>query len=251
MIYIVSKLFTYLLLPPGIFILILAASAFFAKRFRKILLFSALVFWLFSTDFVPHMLLKPLEYKSFQNSDTKPNAVVVLGGGDVNFAPNLPLTADGTKRVLWGFMEAKKRKLPLIYSGVEKGAEKCFDEINSSLGLGFENSHRLKAMCYYLENVSRDTFENAKYTKDIFKKKGIKNPKIVLVTSAYHMPRAKKLFEYFGFEVEPSATDYKTGEKLKIDIWSFFPKMRNFKDSYIALHEYFGLLSLFIRGVLI
>jgi electron-transferring-flavoprotein dehydrogenase len=43
--------------------------------------------------------------------------------------------------------------------------------------------------------------------------------------------------------------DENTGKKeLKLNFWSFFPRMGNFKNSYLAIHEYFGLLSLIVRG---
>jgi uncharacterized SAM-binding protein YcdF (DUF218 family) len=46
---------------------------------------------------------------------------------------------------------------------------------------------------------SKDTSENARYTKQIIEKRGFKSP--ILVTSAYHMKRAVFLFEKQGTEI--------------------------------------------------
>ncbi len=245
MIYFISKLFTYLILPPGIFIAVLFAASFFAKKFKKTLFVLASIFWFLSTDFAPNLLLRPLEDKSFPKA-SNPVAVVVLGGGEVKGAKNLPLSSDGTKRVLWGLILSNRNNLPLIYSGIESDrAKRAIEEINEGFGLGYRYSKDFTPKTYYVEALSKDTYQNAKYVYNLFKKRG-KRFSIYLVTSAYHMPRAYMLFRYFGFEVTVSKTDYKSS-KTQIDFWSFSPKMKNFKNSYLALHEYFGILSLLIR----
>ena len=51
----------------------------------------------------------------------------------------------------------------------------------------------------------RNTEEEAKF---IMMELQVKNPKILLVTSAWHMTRAKMLFERAGFDVVPAPTDF-------------------------------------------
>ena len=58
-----------------------------------------------------------------------------------------------------------------------------------------------------LEATSRNTRENAVETWSILNEQGIK--RIVLVTSASHMPRAESVFRAVGFDVIPAPADFK------------------------------------------
>jgi uncharacterized SAM-binding protein YcdF (DUF218 family) len=60
-----------------------------------------------------------------------------------------------------------------------------------------------------LEDRSRNTVENALFSKDIAKPKP--GERWLLVTSGYHMPRAVGTFRQAGFHVEAHPVDYRTG----------------------------------------
>nr|WP_236617395.1 YdcF family protein [Lebetimonas sp. JS032] len=94
---------------------------------------------------------------------------------------------------------------------------------------------------------SLDTYENAKFTSKVFKKLHLKK-EIFLVTSAFHMKRAIKLFKHFGFKIIPKPVGFYY--KPYYTVWDIFPKEDAFHKSYKAIHEYFGLLSLTLRGII-
>ncbi|MFS0839744.1 YdcF family protein [Paenibacillus sp. 1P03SA] len=52
----------------------------------------------------------------------------------------------------------------------------------------------------FLESVSTSTSENLRFTKTVLKEKGVTDPKILIVTSDYHMYRAKLLAKREGYE---------------------------------------------------
>jgi len=193
---------------------------------------------------VGNMLLEPLENRKYPLLKNTPQAVVVLGGGKTAKAPNLPLSASATKRLLYGVMLSFKKRLPLIISGCEgEWAKRSLLEINEAFHLGFKPLLKPKGFGYMIEGKSVDTYQNAIFTKKLFQKE---NPTIILVTSAYHMPRSYRLFRYAGFNVLAKPTDFKEDSDY---IWKdFLPSFGGLKKSYIALHEYFGLLSLYLRG---
>jgi uncharacterized SAM-binding protein YcdF (DUF218 family) len=66
-----------------------------------------------------------------------------------------------------------------------------------------------------------------------------KNSKIILVTSAFHMPRAKTVFENQNLKVIPYAVDFRLGEK-KMDVLDFLPQANAFKDSSFYFREIIG-----------
>ena len=249
-IYVISKLFTYLVLPPGIFIIILFLASFYARKFKAIFFLFALSFYLLSNSYVADWLLKPLEspYNKALATQTKADAVIVLGGGSVAGSANLPLANDAYKRAIWGLMVASSQDLPLYFSGA--GTYKAYTEADAFMDSMNEIKTNLlvRDISLHVENKSLDTYQNAKFSKQMFLEQGIENPTIFLVTSAYHMKRAIKLYNHFGFTVIPAATGFKISSRAKTS-WAYLPNMRAFKRSYTALHEYAGLLSLKLRGI--
>ena len=250
-IYVLSKLFTYLVLPPGIFIIMFLLASLYAKKFKAIFFLFALSFYLLSNSYVADWLLKPLEtpFNKPLHLGKKADAVIVLGGGSVAGSANLPLANGAYKRVIWGLMIAKQTDLPLYFSGA--GTYKKYTEADAFTDSMNEIKTNLKVdnISLHVETKSLDTYQNAKFSKQMFLEQGIEKPTIYLVTSAYHMKRSIALYKHFGFEIIPAATGFKISNKPKTS-WDYLPNIRAFNKSYTALHEYAGLLSLVLRGVI-
>ncbi len=206
-----------------------------ARRFRKTFLFTALLFYLLSTTYVGTKLIAPLEhrYPALQHVPADVDAVVVLSGGNTPGAPNLPLMPGAFKRYMYGAMLAKKYHLPLIFSGglhESDVAAVVTEELNNMLDLNLTVRY---------ENRSLDTYENARYTEKLLHDAGIAHPKILLVTSAFHMPRAKLLFDRTRLEAIPAPTDYLASS---LQHFWYLPSITGLRLSYHALHEYLGYL---------
>jgi len=71
-------------------------------------------------------------------------------------------------------------------------------------------------------------------------------PRILLVTSAYHMSRAEMLFRRAGLEVIPFPVDFQT--KLGLTPRSFIPNGDTLKQTDAALHEIYGRVYYWIVG---
>ena len=65
--------------------------------------------------------------------------------------------------------------------------------------------------------------------------------RVVLVTQAFHMPRAVRLFRSAGLEVVPAPTNFITGGDTVIGPLSFVPRINALRNSYYALHEWLGI----------
>lgn len=242
------------------FIALLLLASFYVKKFRLFFLCGTLFFYALSNAYVADALLAPLEkpYNTSLHVKDGANAVVILGGGHIKGSANLPLSDEAYKRAMWGIMVAKAQNLPVLFSGA--GMEQGYSESDAFLEsakalrtfLNLElHTHlplHVKTFSLHVEDKSLDTFENAKLSKALFLDAGIEKPTIYLVTSAYHMRRSITLYEHFGFNVIPMATAFKISTKEK-NGWDLLPNIWAFEKSYIALHEYAGLLSLKLRGI--
>lgn len=72
-----------------------------------------------------------------------------------------------------------------------------------------------------LESNSRNTYENALFTKKLVDSLQVKGT-VVLITSAVHMPRAEKLFRKAGFSIQPYPCNY-----------SVYPEHFNLEDTLV------------------
>jgi len=96
-----------------------------------------------------------------------------------------------------------------------------------------------------LENRSRNTIENATFTKELVKPKP--GERWVLVTSAAHMPRSVGAFRMAGFAVEPHPVDWNSAPTINL---FRFPQRLLSGVSAVdnAAHEWIGLLAYWISG---
>jgi uncharacterized SAM-binding protein YcdF (DUF218 family) len=83
------------------------------------------------------------------------------------------------------------------------------------------------------ENQSLNTYQNARNVAGILGH--AHDNRLIVVTSAYHMRRALRAFEAFGYAPVPYVSD----------VWptrpTFFPRVRGFTNSELAMHELVGL----------
>jgi uncharacterized SAM-binding protein YcdF (DUF218 family) len=94
-----------------------------------------------------------------------------------------------------------------------------------------------------LESASRTTFENAMLSKHVA---GVDVARPwLLVTSAWHMPRAMDSFRKAGWNVTAYPVDFRAGEHTP---WSQYSMDEGVKKWRIALHELFGMLAYRLSG---
>ncbi len=129
----------------------------------------------------------------------------------------------------------KQTHLPLIISG----GRVLGDEVRSESELIrdlLQNEFNLSGECC-IEEQSRTTYENALYTAELLKQKDIGS--VVLVTHAWHMPRARAAFEHFDVRVIPAPTAF-YGRHSTYGINGFLPSTNALMFSGMAFHEMFG-----------
>jgi uncharacterized SAM-binding protein YcdF (DUF218 family) len=109
--------------------------------------------------------------------------------------------------------------IPVIFSG-GSGDLTGNQPPEADLAHKFFEAFKIAPPRLRLEARSRNTAENATFTAELLKPRA--DQKWILVTSAYHMPRAKALFEAQGFRLLPWPVDFRTNGWPSW--WEFFPR---------------------------
>ncbi|WP_455219466.1 YdcF family protein [Kaarinaea lacus] len=164
------------------------------------------------------------------------DALVLLAGGRRVNAEEYgddTLSLFSLERTRYAAWVVKRTGLPLIISG-----GRLHNEARSEADLMREVLQKeFIVIVDHIEEHSRTTYENAKFTARFLKQNDLR--KIALVTHAWHMPRAKAAFEHFDIEVIPAPTAFYgllPGYRLE----DFLPSASALRYSAIAFHEIFG-----------
>ena len=129
--------------------------------------------------------------------------------------------------------------LPILVSGgIPVGGESSADVMRRELTGLFRVPVR------WAEGRSQNTAQNARYSWDLLHPRGV--DKVVLVTSAAHMPRALESFRRAGFRVIAAPTGFDTPPVM--GVLDYIPQMRGLSLSNTALHEWIGRLWYDLRG---
>ncbi len=176
------------------------------------------------------------------------DGIIILGGSldtRVSGTRGEPELNDAADRVTEGV--ALARRFPqarVIFSGGT--AAVLFDDISEAGVAGrLMESLGLEPDRIELEDRSRDTYENAVETRRMAEPKP--GEVWLLVTSAFHMPRAVGCFRMAGFDVVPWPVDYRTPSGAAV--WRpSSANIRNVEKVHFAIREYIGLAAYWLSG---
>jgi uncharacterized SAM-binding protein YcdF (DUF218 family) len=201
--------------------------------------------YLASTSLVGNALLAPLEqqYPALEPSQAiGVRDIVVLGSG---YEPrdHIPVTGaldpDGLARIVEGIRLA--RSLPAARLVVSGGAAQ--GSTPSALGyarLATELGIQPSAMM-----VMDHALDTGQEARDVFALLG-PSP-FILVTSAYHMPRAMRLMRRAGANPIPAPTGQVLHMQRATERFGLLPGSRGLRKTEAALHEYLGLAAVSLR----
>jgi uncharacterized SAM-binding protein YcdF (DUF218 family) len=96
----------------------------------------------------------------------------------------------------------------------------------------------------WIEGRSRDTGENAAYSAALLRADGVK--RILLVTDAMHMPRARAAFERAGLDVVSAPTVFFGNQARSLSSW--MPSAEGMRRSWYAIYELLGLAWYRVRS---
>jgi uncharacterized SAM-binding protein YcdF (DUF218 family) len=254
MFFVLSKTAGFLLLPSNLLVaLALVGLVMMATRWRRAgthLMAGALVVLVLAAYLPLGRALGHVLESRFPAWDPKggaPDGIVVLGGAitpDVAAIRNDAALNEAAERMT-ATVELARRypNARVIFSGGDGSLVHSGNESEAALRL-FERLG-LAAGRVAAEDRSRNTVENAVFSKQIASPKP--SERWLLVTSAYHMPRAMGIFRMAGFPVEAYPVDWRT--RGAEDALRPFPTLaEGLRRTDTAVREWAGLLVYWLAG---
>ncbi len=244
--FLISKILPLIISPLGLVIILL--FLFFIRE-KKEFIYSALIFLIvFSNGVISGTFLKLLEfpwkridYSSLNYAD----GIVVLSSGR-----HLP--PGNTKVIEWqdpdrflagiNLYRANKSKRLIFTGGINPFGPKLPPEgdiyLNEAILMGIPKKSLFTTIPVF------NTFQEAKAISKLLNVEiASAQKKIILVTSAFHMQRAKKIFEKEGILVIPFPVDFKSEKRFSSILRNpikWMPSSHHLKESTIAIREIIG-----------
>ena len=237
MIYI-NKILPIIISPLGLITILLVLGIFRKKMLPSVI--GLMILMILSLPIVSGQLIKFLE-QSY--TPTNPNEIV--SADTVIVLSGMVKTIEHNNGVQYEFSDAVDR----IFAGIKLlkmgKAQKIIltrGKLPWSIGVPegeflaeFIQSQGIDPNRILLTEIVQNTNDEAKAISKMLPK----NSKVILVTSAFHMPRAKKVFQNQNLKVVPFAVDFRSSTK-KIDILDFLPQANAFKESNFYFREIIG-----------
>lgn len=85
-----------------------------------------------------------------------------------------------------------------------------------------------------------NTADEAREVARLLRARGLEQPRVILVTSAFHMPRARQLFERQGIVVDPFPVDFAVSQGTRRTVLDFLPSIDALDKTQTALRELYG-----------
>ncbi len=247
----ILKFFYQWVLPPGLIIgLLVLAGLYTLIRRRKgwgLFFGIALLLWLLSLRAVANVVCWPLETAIAQPSPEQVAAcdlIVMTGAGSVGGVPDLGGTGQPGpvmgKSMLTAYRLQKMTGKPLLVSG---------GQVRSENGREADIALRIFAQMgvpkdkLLSENQSRNTAQNASYTRELLQTMGCS--RVLVVSPALHAPRVQVLFAREGLDVTMFPSHYRRSEDWNFNLfYDAMPTAENLSDVADALREYLALLAI-------
>ena len=242
----------FLLLPPALIAMGLLACAmlllFRRERVTRIAIVILLVgYYAMSAGPVPNLVMGSLErrYPADVTLDAEGvQAIVVLaditsyGGAQVGAELN-----GAAWRRLWRAHQAYRQldgKIPILFSG---GGPPADPAASGPAALAAAERWGVPPARFWLENKSRNTMESGVEVKKLLDQRfaGQQRHRVVLVTSAWHMPRAIWVFTRVGIAALPAPCDFRGSATFGHE--TLVPSYEAFKTSSLALREVLAMLA--------
>ena len=255
MFFILAKILGFFALPSNILITLGALGLVlmltrFARAGRRLVVIAVIGLAICGLTPFGNAIILPLEqrFPPYDAARGAPTGIISLGGAlDTVVSPvrdEVALNEAAERMTALAELARRYPQARIVFSG--GSGRLIFDGVSeASLAARLFESFGIAKERITLEDKSRDTLENARFTRELVQPKP--GERWLLVTSAHHMPRSIALFRAEGFPVEAYPVDYRT--RGAIDLLRFFSTVGDgLRRTDTAAREWVGLLVYWLTG---
>jgi uncharacterized SAM-binding protein YcdF (DUF218 family) len=248
-----SKILGFII-SPIVWVFGLLIYSFFTKietRAKKLRITAVVLLFLCCNSFLVDELFRAYEpvTPDYDLMKTHYNGAIVLGGiGEVDMRlKKINFTQSGDRLFQTLQLYKTGRIDKIIYTGGSGSIE--FPEKKEGIYVQkYLRQIQIPDSVVIMESESRNTYENAVFTKKLIGD-SMANTKLLLVTSAYHMPRALAIFKKAGYSnIIPYPTNRVSGVRRFTFDHLFIPNIDAAFNLQFLLHEWVGYLMYKIKG---
>jgi uncharacterized SAM-binding protein YcdF (DUF218 family) len=215
MFFILSKLLTVLIMPMSLIIIAFLLSFLIKKRRKQLQVLAISLLFFFSNPLISSLAMKWWEVPPIViESITKPYkiGVVLCGVTNPHQKPDDRVHFNsGADRIIHAVQLYKMGKIKKILITGGSGSLLYPEDSESQDLYDFCMIAGVRKKDILLENKSRNTHENAMYSKKIIEREKVKE-KVLLITSASHMRRSMACFAKEKIKLDPFTTDNSSAE---------------------------------------
>lgn len=253
MFFYISKLVAFLF-SPIVWIFGLLLYSFITKkdaRAKKLRLWAVALLFVCSNSFIVDEFYRAWEpvTPDYDLMNTKYEGAIVLGGiGDIDLRLqkiNFGWSGDRLFQTLPLYRKGRVGKI--IFTGGSGSIE--FPEKREGIFVKkYLNEIGIADSSLIIENASKNTYENAVFTKKILDSLKIKG-NFLLVTSAYHMPRAMAVFNKAGYtHLTPYLVNKVSGVRRFTPDHLLIPNADALFSLQFLIHEWIGFVTYKLKG---
>jgi uncharacterized SAM-binding protein YcdF (DUF218 family) len=243
-VFLLSKILPLFVLPLGIIIGCLILGIVRRKRWPVVIAVALL--WVSSMPGVARTLMRSIEggmVRLTPSDVPEADAIVVLSGGRVVApGPNRVSEWSDADRFFGGLDLIRAQKAPLLVftGGIVTGGANDILEGDTMMAQAIASGVAADRVVTTGRVVN--TAEEAAAVASLLHSRGLAQPKVLLVTSAYHLPRARRLFEAQGLTIVPFPVDFSGSGVSSLRLLDLVPVPGSFHQTHLALRELYGRL---------
>ena len=252
MFFFLSKIFWFLAAPSSVALILtsIGVSLLFTRATRigrTLAMAGTVALVLIAVSPFGKLVMRPLEDRFAAGDDARPIAGMIVLGGAAGITRGQIAFNDAASRMTSAVSLALKHpQARIVFSGGDAGFFERGPQTEAEAAAALFKAVGMQADRILVEDRSRNTHENALFTRELISPQP--GERWVVVTSAFHMPRAIGCFRAVGLDLEAYPVDFRTEGRAGPDLRPFGRLSDGMRMTDLAVKEWIGLVTYRLAG---